>query len=207
MRTIGTALVAVAGVLLAVSAESTLAACGAASYTRMADSRGPLAGFKWGPAINASGDVSAYAVRDTLPDAIYRLDGTSMTLIAAAASGYSTIDLDTTLNASGVVAFQGNPLPIGYYASDGANPRLTIGNLSNFDNPFTDVPVINDLGQVVFASGLKTGGYGISVGDGSGIADTIVNTSGSFSYVRAPCINNSGTVCFLASHVGGGGGV
>lgn len=136
------------------------------------------------------------------------------TKIADTADGrFSGFGGQPSINAAGVVAFQGEckpPAPCGpryegvFKGTGGA--LVTVADSAGPLTGFSGITTVNSAGMVAFRATLDAGGDGIFIGDGRAI-DTVVTSGGFFAGFDSAWINATGSVVFFASLTSGGEGV
>jgi hypothetical protein len=168
--------------------------------------------------LNDDGDVVGLLNRAGAGIGIYKLGESGITTIANDV-GFGTTYVLPDVNASGVVAFGGQPDDPnlgakGIYASAdgvsytkvaeaGANP----GDFSDFLGTLGRVAVNAD-GVAAFRFTYVGGSSGgIAKGDGSGAATVVEDTSGPYVGFSWPSINDAGAVSYIAQRYAGGSAV
>ncbi len=168
--------------------------------------------------LNDDGDVVGLLNRAGAGIGIYKLGVSGITTIANDV-GFSTTYVLPDVNASGVVAFGGQPDDpnLGakgvYTSADGASYTKVAEAGAN---PGDFVDFLGTLGRVaVNGNGVATfrftyvGGAsgGIAKGDGSGAATVVEDTFGPYVGFSWPSINGAGTVSYIAQRDTGGSAV
>ena len=189
------------------------------TFTKIADSSGPLSGPFTDPAISNAGTVVSLDIGLNL---IFTGQGGEIVLgdytIIASGSGPFTFLGIPTINASNTVAFGGSLDIGGSGIFTGQGGETVIGDyttIADTSDPFaafaTNSAFINDVGTVAFLAFPNTGGEGVFIGNGGPIT-TIADTSGPFSdfggtFLGIASINSASVVAFEADLDAGGSGI
>ncbi len=175
-----------------------------------------VTGSVFHPTINNSGTVAFF--EDDPKANVYGIftgNGGPITTIADSSGLFKRFLDGFAINSSGTVAFNASPneVKFGIFTSNGG-PISTIIDSASSSSPadLFALPVINDnntvafLGEGVFLTTGNRTDFGIFTSNG-GPLTTVADSSGPFSYVFAPSINNSGTVTFIAGLQDGSTGI
>lgn len=176
------------------------------SFTRIADTAGPLSGFNPRVALNNAGTIAFQATLDAGGQAIFTSTGAGgqLTTIAASIaatspnSPYRDLFGSPSINNNGTVAFAAQLTSggRGLLTSSGGQVTTITTTASGQVAGITG-PDINDRGQIAFS-----GGDVVYVADGGGRSITTIATSqsvGFFPLGSQPSLNNAGTVAFTGA--------
>ena len=207
---------------LAALAASLIAATAHAqtvTFTNVVNSSGSLDTF-FNPAINESGTLAFFARTDSGVAGIYTSNGAETTLVAdgntpnGSGGTFGNISGRPVINDAGTVAFTTFRFggTSGVYKWDAGVISVVADNTNTNAGELIlpSVGGINASGTVALTSELRSGGVGVFTGTGNGAVTTIADTNtiegGTYNDLENAVLNDSGTVVFMGSRSGSGGG-
>jgi hypothetical protein len=171
------------------------------TFTKIADSSGPLSCCLGAPVLNDHGTAAFWGGYDGGGEGIFAGSGGALTTIAdtrGTNGNYEFLRYSPSINTQGDVALwatQRETLQSGVYTGNGGAVNTLYDSSGSFRS--FGSPVINDSGTVGFKAGFDNDS-GVFKGDG-GPATTIAETGGDMRYMSPkPDINNQGTMAFKA---------
>src|SRR5262245_16281008 len=171
------------------------------TFTKIADSSGPLAFMSSGPAINNNGVVAFHSTLDAGGEGIFRGDGGPLTTIASGSASFPQFTIRPDINDSGVVCYvrtiSGTSSRV--EANDGAGGITIVADSTgpSFAS-FIGYPRINDESppRVAYAANKDGGGAGIFKASSTAGFTTIATNPAISGVSPNYTINASGTVAF-----------
>jgi hypothetical protein len=176
------------------------------TFTKIADSSGPLGIMADGPAINSKGEVAFQAPLDAGGQGIFRGDGGPLTTIASGSSTYPQFTIRPSISDSGLVAYVRtiSASSSRVEVSDGTSTTIVADSTGPNFATFIGWPRINDNNVVAFAATRDGGGTGVFTATSTAAFSTIVQTG--FTGI-SPNItfSNTGKVAFRGNSPSTGG--
>jgi hypothetical protein len=183
---------------------------GGPTTTIVTSTAGVFSTFSLGatPVINDAGAVAFFGTLAATGDrGFFTGSGGAITTIVTTGSTFSNFGFTPSMNDAGIVAFQASLAAGGqgiFTANGGSTTTIATSTSSLFANP-----AISDAGTVAFWSraGVSPGPFTFGISTGTGGATTTIAQTGSgfFLLGQDPAINDTGTVAFAATFLGGQG--
>lgn len=174
------------------------------NYRKIADTEGVFSSFAPGLSLNDNGEVAFLASLGQDEGEIFKSDGTNVTQITdCSGSGITGSECPIqsqrpSINDSGEVAFTSKN---GVFSSaDGQTTKNIMSDPASFANGRYHDASINNLGRVIYRTGLNTWANSAAILSSTDRRTSIIsgNTPPFHSVSRSPAINNDGEVAFVA---------